>query len=273
MRSRDPRRKPGLEGRQLRRKNGLGSSAACVQGRDWSRAHTAHARRGRPLRRSLMVVSHNQAEHGCELTLSRLDPALRRPSAVRAERTCQDCAEPAWQSQRSLTSQQRTSRGRPQPSQDVIRYCIGKTGRAREPGHRNIGLTRWIYRTTVRLYYYCVFCTDACFAPSLQCTRLEPVVVVPINITTGRSGPPRVTYGSSNRNTETRQELHGRRWSDGRGRVAMRCTGAPRCWGRQTQSTRRELSSPPTKRNTSTDRSISLRGMWLTSFSNDKKLK
>ena len=46
----------------------------------------------------------------------------------------------------------------------------------------------------------------------------------------------------------------------------MRCTGA-RCWGRQRQSTRRELSSPPTKCNTSTDRSISLRGTWLSSFS------
>ena len=47
----------------------------------------------------------------------------------------------------------------------------------------------------------------------------------------------------------------------------LRCTGAPRCWGRQRQSTRRELSSPPTKCNTSTDRSISLRGTWLSSFS------
>ena len=47
----------------------------------------------------------------------------------------------------------------------------------------------------------------------------------------------------------------------------MRCTGAPRRWGRQRQSTRRELSSPPTKCNTSTDRSISLRGTWLSSFS------
>ena len=46
----------------------------------------------------------------------------------------------------------------------------------------------------------------------------------------------------------------------------LRCTGA-RCWGRQRQSTRRELSSPPTKCNTSTDRSISLRGTWLSSFS------
>ena len=90
--------------------------------------------------------------------------------------------------------------------------------------------------------------------------------LIMINITTGGSGPPRVTYGSSN--TQTRQELHGRRWSDGRkGACAARCTGAPRCWGRQRQSTRRELSSPATKCNTSTDRSISLRGTWLSSFS------
>jgi hypothetical protein len=83
--------------------------------------------------------------------------------------------------------------------------------------------------------------------------------LVDINITTGGSEPPRVTYGSSN--TETPQELHGRRWSDGRkGMLALhRCAG----WGRQRQSTRREL----TKCNTSTDRSISLRGTWLSSFS------
>ena len=42
----------------------------------------------------------------------------------------------------------------------------------------------------------------------------EEVIYKYINITTGGSEPPRVTYGSSN--TETPQELHGRRWSDGR---------------------------------------------------------
>ena len=49
-------------------------------------------------------------------------------------------------------------------------------------------------------------------------------IIFIINITTGGSEPPRVTYGSSN--TETRQELHGRRWSDGRkGMLALH-----RCW-------------------------------------------
>ena len=86
-----------------------------------------------------------------------------------------------------------------------------------------------------------------------------------INITTGGSGPPRVTYGSSN--TETRQELHGRRWSDGRKGACAAPVLHGAGWGRQRQSTRRELSSPATKCNTSTDRSISLRGTWLSSFS------
>ena len=86
-----------------------------------------------------------------------------------------------------------------------------------------------------------------------------------INITTGGSGPPRVTYGSSN--TKTRQELHGRRWSDGRKGACAAPVLHGAGWGRQRQSTRRELSSPATKCNTSTDRSISLRGTWLSSFS------
>ena len=90
------------------------------------------------------------------------------------------------------------------------------------------------------------------------------VVRVVINITTGGSGPPRVTYGSSN--TETRQNCTAVAGATA-GRACLRCTGAPRCWGRQRQSTRRELSSPPRKCSTSTDRSISLRGTWLSSFS------
>ena len=52
-----------------------------------------------------------------------------------------------------------------------------------------------------------------------------------INITTGGSEPPRVTYGSSN--TETPQELHGRRWSDGRkGMLALHAVLAGGARGR-----------------------------------------
>ena len=100
----------------------------------------------------------------------------------------------------------------------------------------------------------------------------EEVIYKYINITTGGSEPPRVTYGSSN--TETRQELHGRRWSDGRKREGHaslhRCSSLHavlRAGGARGRATRRELSSPPTKCKTSTDRSISLRGTWLSSFS------
>ena len=72
-------------------------------------------------------------------------------------------------------------------------------------------------------------------------------VVVLINTTTGGSAPPRVPYGSSN--TETRQELHGRRWSErrpGKGALESRA-GALGAVGARARA--RAVSYPRRQRN------------------------
>ena len=66
-------------------------------------------------------------------------------------------------------------------------------------------------------------------------------VVVLINTTTGGSAPPRVPYGSSN--TETRQELHGRRWSESRA-GALGAVGA-RARARAVSYPRRQRNAAP----------------------------
>jgi hypothetical protein len=79
--------------------------------------------------------------------------------------------------------------------------------------------------------------------------RVRELLQIKINITTGGSAPPRprVPYGSSN--TETRQELHGRRWSDG-GKGALECFRAgalPVLWAPEPEHAPHGASGAPEK--------------------------
>ena len=79
--------------------------------------------------------------------------------------------------------------------------------------------------------------------------RVRELLQIKINITTGGSAPPRprVPYGSSN--TETRQELHGRRWSDGR-KGALECFRAgalPVLWAPEPEHAPHGASGAPEK--------------------------